>query len=95
VSGADRKDRRRAGAYPRVSTGHQEVDNQRRDVGQLVLARGCDVATSFEENVSSTKERPESKRMMAAARADNIDVLAVWSLDLLGRSMLGNIETVR
>jgi putative DNA-invertase from lambdoid prophage Rac len=32
--------------------------------------------------------------MMAAARAGAIDVVVVWSLDRLGRSMVGNIETV-
>lgn len=81
--------------YLRCSTQCQFTDNQRPDVEQLVRARGLEVVAVFDENVSAAaKVRPAFDKMMKAAHSGAFGTLLVWSLDRLGRSMLGNLQTV-
>jgi DNA invertase Pin-like site-specific DNA recombinase len=73
--------------YARVSRQHQNLDLQR---GELETA-GCE--RIFEEKVSSRKEsRPVLKEALDYVRAG--DVLVVWRLDRLGRSLKELIELV-
>jgi len=86
---------KRTAIYLRTSTDRQHTENQRPDVEQLVRARGFEVSAVFEEQVSAAaKVRPEYERMMKAAHAGEFGILVVWSLDRLGRSMLGNLQAV-
>lgn len=48
----------------------------------------------FSENVSAVKTRPEFDAMIAAAHRGKFEVLVVWSLDRLHRSMVGALQTV-
>jgi putative DNA-invertase from lambdoid prophage Rac len=48
----------------------------------------------FSENVSAVKARPEFDAMIAAAHRGKFEVLLVWSLDRLHRSMVGALQTV-
>jgi DNA invertase Pin-like site-specific DNA recombinase len=85
----------KAAIYLRTSTNRQHTENQRPEVDRLVLTRGFEISEVYEENVSSVaKVRPEFNRMMADAHKGAFEVLVVWSLDRLGRSMLGNLQTV-
>lgn len=71
------------------------MSNQRTDIEQLVHARGFEVVAVYEEQVSSVaKTRPAFDEMMNAAHVGAFDILVVWSLDRLGRSMIGNLQTV-
>lgn len=73
--------------YARVSTHDQHLDQQ---VTALSLA-GCD--RLFEEKATGTKaDRPELTRAIDYARDG--DVLVVWRLDRLGRSLKHLVETV-
>ncbi len=83
---------KRAATYLRVSRGEQSLENQRPDVDQLVVARGLEVVAQFEESASAARERPEFQRM--TAHRGEFDVLVVWALDRLGRSMTGNLQVV-
>jgi hypothetical protein len=86
---------RTAALYLRTSTERQHTENQRPDVEQLVRARGYEVVEVFEEQVSAVaRVRPEYDRMMKAAHAGEFNTLVVWSLDRLGRSMIGNLQAV-
>lgn len=87
---------KRAAAYLRCSTGGQHTENQRPEVEQLIKARGFELVEVYEENVSAAaKVRPEFDRMMGDAhRGQTFNVLVVWSLDRLGRSMVGNLQAV-
>jgi DNA invertase Pin-like site-specific DNA recombinase len=86
---------KRAAVYLRCSTESQHTENQRPDVERLVTARGFQVTHMFDENVSAAaKVRPEFDRMMGAAHRGDFEVLVVWSLDRLGRSMVGNLQAV-
>ena len=73
--------------YARVSTHDQNLDLQRDALG----AAGC--TTVFEDKISGAKsERPGLAEALAYARDG--DVLMVWKLDRLGRSMSHLIKTV-
>ncbi len=88
--------RARAAIYLRCSTGGQHTENQRPEVERLIAARGFELVAVYEENVSAAaKSRPEFERMMKDAHRGSVfSVLVVWSLDRLGRSMVGNLQAV-
>jgi DNA invertase Pin-like site-specific DNA recombinase len=73
--------------YARVSTDAQETHLQL----DALHAAGCDRV--YEETASGGKaDRPELLRLLDNARKG--DVLIVWKMDRLGRSLLHLIETV-
>src|SRR5437868_10805782 len=84
----------RAALYLRVSTDTQTTENQRPDLAQLARTRGWDIVRVYEETGSAAKQRPAFDRMMLDATRGHFNVLAVWSLDRLGRSMQANLATV-
>jgi len=66
--------------YSRVSTQDQNLDLQRDALG----AAGCE--RLFEEKLSAVRgQLPERERLLAYARPG--DVVVVWKLDRLGRSL--------
>ena len=77
--------------YARVSTGGQTVDNQLRELEQVGSRIGWQIVDRFvEQGVSGAKgraERPELSRMMRAVIRGEIDLVAAWSVDRLGRSL--------
>lgn len=60
----------------------------------MAAARGLDITHVFEEKISAAKERPEYDRMMLAAHRGEFNVLAIWALDRLQRSMTGAVHAV-
>ena len=73
--------------YARVSTGDQNLDLQ---IDALKQA-GCERV--FEERVSGAKsDRPELERLLDQARPG--DVVVIWKLDRLGRSLKHLVELV-
>jgi DNA invertase Pin-like site-specific DNA recombinase len=80
-----------AAIYLRVSTDGQTLENQRPELDRLAMARNLPVVTTYAENASASKRRPEFDRMMLDARGGAFSVLLVWSLDRFGRSMAGNV----
>lgn len=84
----------RAALYLRVSTTDQTTDNQLPDLQALADRRGFEIVQMFSENISAVKTRPEFERMLKAGHRGKFDVLMVWSLDRLHRSMTGALSTV-
>jgi len=80
--------------YLRVSTTDQSTENQLPDLEALASRRGFDIVRTFSENVSAVKARPEFEKMISAAHRGKFEVLLVWSLDRLHRSMVGALQTV-
>lgn len=72
--------------YARVSTRDQNLDLQ------LEALRSSRCEEIFSEKLSAVKERPELDRMIAMLRKG--DVVIVWKLDRLGRSLRHLIELV-
>ena len=58
------------------------------------MSRGAEVVETFEEQASAAKTRPRLQAMMRAAHRGDFDVLVLWALDRLGRSMVGNLQAV-
>ncbi|GMV83380.1 MAG: putative resolvase/invertase/recombinase [Planctomycetota bacterium] len=79
----------RVAIYARVSTSGQEVENQLHDLRLFVRQRGWVIQGEYvDAGVSGTKEsRPALDRLLAVARKNQVDVLLVWRLDRLGRSV--------
>ena len=79
----------RVAIYARVSTVEQTTANQLLDLRQDASARGWRHITEFiDEGVSGSKEsRPALDKLVKDARRRKLDVLVVWKLDRLGRSL--------
>lgn len=85
----------RAALFLRISTDAQHLDCQRPEVVALARQRGYEVVEVYEEIVSSVaKVRPAHDRMRLDAHKGKFDVVVVWALDRLGRSMTGNLQAV-
>jgi DNA invertase Pin-like site-specific DNA recombinase len=79
----------RVAIYARVSTTDQTCENQLLELRRHVGARGWEVYREFvDHGVSGAKERrPALDELLRDAKRRRFDVLAVWSLDRLGRSL--------
>ena len=80
----------RAALYARVSTTNhgQDVGLQLDELRQVAAQRGWEPVEYIDEGVSGKKDsRPGVDRMMADVQAGRLDLVAVWKLDRLGRSL--------
>lgn len=81
----------RVAIYARVSTtgNGQDVGLQLDELRQVAAQRGWQVAGEFiDDGVSGTAtSRPALDQMMDAARRGKLDLVVVWKLDRLGRSL--------
>jgi len=87
---------RTAAIYARVSTGGQDVANQRPDLMAAAKARGfeLDQVEVYEEVQGAGKDRPVLRRCLTACQEGRHSHLIVWSIDRLGRSMSGNLDMI-
>src|SRR5688500_8294251 len=76
--------------YLRVSTSGQTVENQRRELELWAERAGHEIVATYTSNgISGSKgrdRRPGLDRALKDAARRRYDVLAVWSVDRLGRS---------
>ena len=92
----------RAALYLRVSTAGQDVANQRRELEAIAEARGWSVVAVYaDEGISGSKgrdKRPQLDAMLNDATKRRFDIVMVWSVDRLGRSMddlIDSMQTVK
>jgi DNA invertase Pin-like site-specific DNA recombinase len=82
---------KRVAIYLRVSTTKQDTDNQLRELEGVAGRSGWDVVRIFEDaGISGAKgrdKRPGLDSMMRAVNSKRFDMLLVWSVDRLGRSL--------
>ncbi len=82
---------KRVALYVRVSTGGQTVDNQLRDLHAVAERLGWQIVETFiDHGISGAKgrsERPALDSMMKAVIRGEVDIVAAWSVDRLGRSL--------
>src|SRR5260370_22160890 len=84
---------KRVGLYLRVSTGNgdQTVENQRQALTAAAERRGWQIVAEFcDDGISGAKgrdRRPAFDRLHKAIVRREIDVIAAWSVDRLGRSL--------
>jgi DNA invertase Pin-like site-specific DNA recombinase len=86
----------RAALYLRVSTDGQTTENQRQALARVAAERGWQVVATYEDRaISGAKSRQERPGLDAALKAaKRYDVLMSWSLDRLGRSLIGLLDTL-
>ncbi len=82
---------KRVALYLRVSTSEQTTRNQRRELQAVAERHGWDIVATYEDaGVSGSKgrdERPGYDQLMKAIARREIDMVAAWSVDRLGRSL--------
>ena len=78
--------------YLRVSTTEQTVENQRRELEAVVERHGWSVAATFvDAGISGAKgrdKRPGYDRLCKGIARREFDLVAAWSVDRLGRSLI-------
>lgn len=81
----------RVALYVRVSTDGQTADNQRGVLLDTAASNGWEVALIFaDEGISGAKgrdQRPGYNALCKAIARREVDMVAVWSVDRLGRSV--------
>ena len=83
---------KRIGIYARVSTRNgQTVENQLRQLNEVADRMGWSiVAVWTDEGISGSKgrdQRPGFDQMITAVNRRDVDLVAAWSVDRLGRSL--------
>lgn len=82
---------KRVAIYLRVSTKDQTTENQLRELRQVAERAGWDVVKVFEDaGISGAKgrdQRPAYDALLKAVARREVDMVAAWSVDRLGRSM--------
>src|SRR6202453_2998551 len=85
--------------YLRVSTGEQTTDNQRRELEEVATRHGWRVVEFFEDAVISgakgRDKRPGLDRLLKAVARRDVDMVAAWSVDRLGRSLIDLLGVLR
>src|SRR4051812_1748511 len=87
-----RRKPKRVALYLRVSTTEQTTRNQRRELKAVADRHGWEIVKVYEDaGVSGAKGRDKraglNELMKAVARRE-IDMVAAWSVDRLGRSLM-------
>jgi DNA invertase Pin-like site-specific DNA recombinase len=89
---------KRAALYLRVSTDGQTVDNQRLALEAVCEQRGWQVVQVYSDNgVSGSKgrsQRPGLDALLKDASRGQFNVVVVWALDRLGRSLIDLLDTL-
>ena len=90
---------KRAALYVRVSTDHQSVENQIRELRQVAERRGWLVAEVYRDagisGATGRDQRPGLDALLKDANRRRFDVVMAWAIDRLGRSLvdlLGSIQ---
>jgi DNA invertase Pin-like site-specific DNA recombinase len=79
---------KRAAIYVRVSTAEQETDLQEHELEEYCERRGWTCVVYRDKGQSGAKnDRPALTTMMNDLRRRKIDVIVVWALDRLARSL--------
>lgn len=90
------KQKKSAAIYARVSTDKQKVDMQLNELRQFVARSGWKTYKEYIDQsfTGANTNRPAFLSMMEAARKRKFDVLVVWKLDRLSRSLKDLINTL-
>jgi len=90
---------KRAAHYVRVSTDHQSVENQIRELRQVAERRGWQVVEDTRDaGISGAKgrdQRPGLDALIKDASRRKFDVVMAWAIDRLGRSLVDLLGTIQ
>ena len=90
---------KRAALYVRVSTDQQSVESQVRELREVAERRGWSIVEVYRDaGISGAKgrdQRPGLDAMLNDAGRRRFDVLMVWAIDRLGRSLIDLLGTIQ
>jgi DNA invertase Pin-like site-specific DNA recombinase len=90
---------RRAAIYARVSTDHQSVENQIRELTQIAERRDWEIVQVYTDaGISGAKgraQRPGLDEMLKDASRRKFDIVMSWAIDRLGRSLIDLLGTIQ
>jgi DNA invertase Pin-like site-specific DNA recombinase len=96
---AKRTTTKRVALYIRVSTAEQNTLNQRRELKAVAERHGWEVAAVYEDaGISGAKgrdHRPGLDALMKAVARREVDMVAAWSVDRLGRSLTDLLDVLK
>jgi DNA invertase Pin-like site-specific DNA recombinase len=96
---SERSAHKRVAIYLRVSTGEQTTENQRRELEAVAARHDWRVVEVFEDaGISGAKgrdKRPGLDRLLKAIARREVDMVAAWSVDRLGRSLIDLLDFLR
>ena len=83
---------KRVALYVRVSTDHQSVKNQEIELQAVAERHGWQVVSVYrDQGISGAKgrdKRPGLDKLLQAVARKEFDLVAAWSVDRLGRSLI-------
>jgi Resolvase, N terminal domain len=89
---ATRRKPKRVALYLRVSTSEQTTRNQRRELKAVAERHGWEIVKVYEDAGYSggkgREQRPGLDELLKAVARREIDMVAAWSVDRLGRSLM-------
>ena len=93
------KQAKRVALYLRVSTADQNTRNQQRELKSAAERHGWEIVTTFEDaGISGAKGRdgrPGLNSLMKGVARREFDIVAAWSVDRLGRSLVDLLDVLR
>ena len=85
------KAKTRVGLYVRVSTDGQTVENQLRELRAVARRHGWQIVETFRDQgisgAKGRKDRPGFDALCKAVARRDVDMVAAWHVDRLGRSL--------
>jgi DNA invertase Pin-like site-specific DNA recombinase len=85
--------------YARVSTGSQSTESQLRELREAASRLGWEVVVEYvDHGISGAKgriDRPQLDAMLKAVARKEFDLVAAWSVDRLGRSLVDLITLLQ
>lgn len=77
--------------YARVSTDGQSTENQLRELRAAIARHGWNIAAEYVDHgisgAKGRKDRPRFDALLHAVARKEVDMVAAWSVDRLGRSL--------
>ncbi len=93
------KRNKRVAFYLRVSTSGQTIRNQERELRAVADRHGWEIVATFKDNgISGSKgrdERPGLDKLLQAVARKEFDLVAAWSVDRMGRSLVDLVGTLQ
>ena len=88
---------KRVAIYLRVSTTEQTTTNQRRELNAVAKRHGWSVVQVFEDagisGAKGRKDRPALDALLKLVARREVDMVAAWSVDRLGRSLTDLLDS--
>ena len=90
---------KRVAIYLRVSTTEQTTTNQRRELHAVANRHSWSVVQVFEDagisGAKGRKDRPALDALLKSVARREVDMVAAWSVDRLGRSLTDLLDFLR